>query len=187
MRIIAGRLKGRIFSSPMVRGVRPTSERVRESVFCAIGPIIEGGRILDLYAGTGSFGFEALSRGATSVVFVEHNRRMASGLTATSSLFGVPEQVQILQMDAGKAAKKLWSLGDKFDVIFVDPPYESKAARHIQIEALLPDLLCTDGLLIVEAGQHPFELTEQGRLIKRFERKYGSTFITIFHLTSGVS
>lgn len=112
---------------------------------------------------------------------------MAASLMATSELFGVCDQVEILLMDAAEAAKKLRSAGDKFGIIFIDPPYESQAVRDLQVAAVLTELLCQDGLLVVETGHHPFEPYEGGIFIKEFERKYGGTFITMFHLSTGVS
>ena len=100
MRIISGRFRGRRL--PSLRGgtVRPTTERVREAVFSTIGTAIEAAQVLDLFAGTGAFGFEALSRGASRVVFVDKNRKVAGIIAETAGILGVKDQVKIVVMEA---------------------------------------------------------------------------------------
>ena len=122
MRVIAGRYKGRRLKTPAWEGLRPTSDKLRETLFNILAPRIEGARVLDAYAGTGAVGIEALSRGAAHVTFVERDRR-ASALIA--------ENVRMCDADAvytietGDVAALLRSRPAAFDVIWLDPPYDS--------------------------------------------------------------
>jgi len=182
MRIISGQLRGRRLPSPVSRGIRPTTDRVREAVFSALGHAVEASQVLDLFAGTGSFGFEALSRGAASVVFVETDRQMAARLTASAELFGVLDQVEVLVMDATRAVKKLLIVGSKFGIIFLDPPYEAGLVQNFFSDMVFPNLLSSDGLLIVESGDLCFKQADPAIFEKKFGGKYGGTHITILRL-----
>ncbi len=105
MRIIAGRFKGLRLPSPRKQGVRPTTDRVREALFSTLGHEVEDSRVLDLFAGTGAFGFEALSRGAASVVFVDDDRQVTHTLITTCDALRVVDQVRILTMSADQAVQ----------------------------------------------------------------------------------
>ena len=121
MRIIAGQLKGRRLASPDWSGLRPTSDKLRETLFNVIGPSIAGAHVLDGYAGTGAVGIEALSRDAADVTFVDRDRRATDLIQANLLHCGVKERYAIIRVDfAGVAAR----LGERrFDIIFLDPPY----------------------------------------------------------------
>ncbi len=119
MRIVGGKHSGRRIPVPR-RGVRPTSERVREALMSLLGPDWGGRRVLDCFAGSGAFGFEALSRGADSVVFLEADAAACRGLAETAATFGVTEQVTIRR---GDARRSIGRLKGGFDILFFDPPY----------------------------------------------------------------
>ncbi len=180
MRIIAGRFKGHRLPSPRVKGVRPTTDRVREAVFSALGTEVYRARVLELFAGTGAFGFEALSRGAAEVVFVERERAMAIGLVRTAAALGVEHQVSIMTMAASRAVKELVDRGEKFRIIFLDPPYRSDLIPGVVCDPLFPRLLDSDGLVLVEREALAQEPRIPPGFRKSFKGKYGGTIVEIF-------
>jgi 16S rRNA (guanine966-N2)-methyltransferase len=180
MRIIAGRFKGLRLPSPRIRGVRPTTDRVREALFSALGHEVEGSSVLDLFAGTGAFGFEALSRGAASVVFVDDDRQVTHTLLETCDAFRVVDQVRILTMSADQAVKKLADSEDKFTIVFLDPPYGSEWVPKVVCNPVLADLFAREGLLIIEREEKAQELAIPAGFAKEFSRKYGGTVVDIF-------
>jgi 16S rRNA (guanine(966)-N(2))-methyltransferase RsmD len=121
MRIIAGTLKGRRLTPPRWDGLRPTSDKLRETLFNVLGPRVEGRRVLDAYAGTGAVGIEALSRGAAQVTFVESDRRAADLIEQNLSRCGVTDRYAIIRVEFARAESRVAGAG--FDVIFLDPPY----------------------------------------------------------------
>lgn len=141
MRIIAGTYKGRNLKSPPSMQVRPTSDRLRETLFNIIAPRIEDARFLDLCAGSGAVGIEALSRGARYVTFVDRSRRSCQLIESNVELCRIPEeQYEIYQMTAEDFLRQ-WK-DERWDIVFFDPPYK---------ENYLPTLnLLVDGFVIVE-------------------------------------
>ena len=131
MRIIAGRFKGVRLPSPRNKSVRPTTDRVREALFSALGDAVQDSRVLDLFAGTGAFGFEAVSRGAESVVFVDQDRLVTKLLSQTAGSLNVQDRVVILTLTASQAIAKLAGLGRKFGIVFLDPPYETDWIQRV--------------------------------------------------------
>jgi 16S rRNA (guanine966-N2)-methyltransferase len=121
MRIISGTLKGRRLAPPDWEGVRPTSDKLRETLFNVLGPGVEGSIVLDAYAGTGAVGIEALSRGAAHVTFLEADRRATDLIGRNLSRCGVTDRYAIIRVDFARAGERL--AGADFDVIFLDPPY----------------------------------------------------------------
>ena len=121
LRVIAGALKGRRLSSPDWPGLRPTSDKLRETLFNVLGPAVSGARVLDGFAGTGAVGIEALSRGAGHVTFVERDRRAADLIESNLQHCGVKEGYAIIRVDFAAAAPRL--TGTSFDIVFLDPPY----------------------------------------------------------------
>lgn len=123
MRVIAGALKGRRLHTPDWPGLRPTSDRLRETLFNVLAPRIEGARVLDAFAGTGAVGIEALSRGVAHVTFVEHDARAVRLIERNASHCGLPgdgNRYAIIRADFAAAARRL---SRDFDVLFLDPPY----------------------------------------------------------------
>jgi 16S rRNA (guanine966-N2)-methyltransferase len=180
MRIIAGRFKGLRLPSPRNRGVRPTTDRVREALFSTLGHEVEDSRVLDLFAGTGAFGFEALSRGAASVVFVDDDRQVTHTLLNTSDALRVVDQVRILTMSADQAVTKLADSGDKFTIVFLDPPYGTEWVPMVVCNPVFADLFAHDSLLIIEREEKAPELAIPAEFAKEFSRKYGGTVVEIF-------
>jgi len=127
MRIVAGRWRGRTLKSPTWDGLRPTSDRLRETLFNILGPSIQGMRVLDGYAGTGAIGLEALSRGAAHVTFVEQDPRAVRLIEANlAALGGSPAKPVIIRAGLSDAAGRL--AAEAFDLIILDPPYADTAA-----------------------------------------------------------
>ena len=129
LRIIAGEFKGRRLKVPSGRTVRPTGERVREAWFSILQQFIPGARVLDLFAGSGALGFEALSRGAVSVDFVETQRFSLAALHANAETLKVEDRVTIHRVDAVRFAERLQP--GQYDVAFADPPYATDSAERL--------------------------------------------------------
>jgi len=182
VRIIAGELRGRRLSVPRGRQTRPTPDRVREALFSALGALDEA-RVLDLYAGSGALGFEALSRGADYAVFVEHNRAALAALRENVNRLALAGRARILAVDATDALVAIRPHGP-FDLIFVDPPYAhvatGRAIRPLERMLGAPgELLVAGGRLILEhaARDHAPELASL-RLAR--SRRYGDTAVSTY-------
>src|SRR4051794_4388285 len=151
MRVIAGDLKGQRLVAPRGWKVRPTSDRVREAVFSALGERVTGARVLDLYCGTGALAIEALSRGAEHAVLVDQDTRPALG---NVQRLGLAERAELVRTDAGRWLQQVSSsqVAGKFDLVFVDAPYRlaDRVSRHLNEH--LPVLLAENGRAVVESG-----------------------------------
>ncbi len=187
MRIIAGRFKGLRLPSPKSPGLRPTTDRAREAMFNAIGPFVEGSRVLDLFAGTGAFGLEAISRGAASVLFVEKDRKTVLALSETVKSLGVEQQAVVMCTTAYRALVKSASREAEFRIIFVDPPYQDDVARKLILDPFFSSLLEVGGLLIVERGSRTPAYEVPQELVRFFERRYGDTAVEIFRKESNAN
>jgi pantetheine-phosphate adenylyltransferase/16S rRNA (guanine(966)-N(2))-methyltransferase RsmD len=174
MRVIAGSAGG-IRLAPVPRGVRPTSDRVRESLFNSLGQYFEGGKVLDLYAGTGALGIEALSRGSGYAIFVERDRRARAAIHENLRRTGFVESAEVLGGEVEAVLGRLAGRGDRFDLIFADPPYRI-AAEVGGILHRLRSLLAPGGTVAIESGEAPVE-GAGGK--KGVTRRYGGTFITV--------
>ena len=143
MRIIAGQWKGRTLDTPTWDGVRPTSDRLRETLFNVLAGEVAGARVLDVYAGTGAVGLEALSRGAAAVTFVEQDRRAVALVRRNLARCGASDAYVIVARDAAEALRS--GRFDPFDLVFLDPPYAdasrdgvlSLAAAHVAASGVL--------------------------------------------------
>ncbi len=182
MRIIAGRFKGIRLPAPRGKAVRPTTERVREAVFDVLGPTVDGSRILELFAGTGAFGLEAVSRGAAYVVFVEKDRKLTETLAVTIRALELQDRALILTRDAIQALKLLAERTDRFSMIYLDPPYGTDLIERIVNDPTFKSVLAPEGLVIVERGIHMSEPEYPDFFRKSFGRQYGGTFVEMFHL-----
>ena len=139
MRVIAGALKGRVLQTPAWEGLRPTSDRLRETLFNILAPRIEGARFLDVCAGTGAVGIEALSRGAASVTFVEDDRRALALIEANLRHCQVSEGYTIDRRNA--LARAAVFAGGPFDIVFLDPPYAQRSLEpwlHLSASHVAP-------------------------------------------------
>jgi 16S rRNA (guanine966-N2)-methyltransferase len=170
MRVVAGEFKGRRLRMPRGAPTRPTADRVREALFSMLGDV-EGARVLDLYAGSGALGIEALSRGAAAAVFVERDARAVA--TIQANLDAVGAEGDVSRMDALDFLKRPMS---PFDLVFCDPPYDSGPRIAEPLAEMLPALLSEDARIVTESDKrNPLELPFP--LIR--ERIYGDTRIAI--------
>lgn len=183
MRIISGLYRGRNLRSPPSMQVRPTSDRLRETLFNVIAPRIEGARFLDLCAGSGAVGIEALSRGASHVTFVDRSRKMCGLVESNLDLCGVPEDLtEVLMAEAGEFLRRAGAKGSEgWDIIFFDPPY---AIDYTPVMVALgaPDaqLLREDGLLVVE-HHHKKDLKDQFDSLRRWRiLKQGDSSLSFY-------
>lgn len=145
MRVIAGRFKGRRLKTPTWEGLRPTSDRLRETLFNILTPRLEGARVLDAYAGTGAVGLEALSRGAAHVTFVERDRRAVALIEQNAAMCGAAGAYTIASGDFVSIAPQLQG---RFDLVLLDPPYDVGHLEEILRQAAR--LLSPGGLLVLE-------------------------------------
>jgi 16S rRNA (guanine966-N2)-methyltransferase len=170
MRVVAGRHKGRRLRAPAGAGTRPTADRVREALFSILGPV-DGLRVLDLYAGSGALGIEALSRGADSAVFVERDPRAVAAIERNLESLGVEEEV--LRDDVVRFLRRG---SGTFDLVFCDPPYDWASRLAGPLTEHLPDVTSEDARIVTESDKrNPLELPFP--LVT--ERTYGDTRIAI--------
>jgi 16S rRNA (guanine966-N2)-methyltransferase len=147
MRVIAGRLKGRRLKAPTWEGLRPTSDKLRETLFNILAPRIAGARVLDGFAGTGAIGIEALSRGAAHVTFVEKDRRAAALAEENVSQCGIEQGFTVERSDVRSVLRKL-PADRLFDLIVLDPPYDSVGVEQVLDAAAAR--LAPGGLVVFE-------------------------------------
>ncbi len=179
MRVISGTLKGRRLSAPKGRALRPTSDRVREAIFDILQGDVQGRKALDLFAGTGALGIEALSRGATKAVFVEANPHFFAVLKRNLDDLGLQEKAEVLHREVTTGIKTLAGQGEEFDLVFLDPPY-GKGLAHRTLRALSEEkILSREGLIIAEHSRE--EELEDIVLLERIDqRRYGRTLVSFF-------
>lgn len=176
MRIVAGSARGSRLA-PVPPGVRPTSDRVRESLFNALGQFFEGGSVLDLYAGTGALGIEALSRGVGRARFVEKNGRVAATIRENLRRTGLEAGAEVVRGDVHRELERLRKDGRQYNLIFLDPPYRIAATEVEGVLSRLGALLAPGGRVVVERGEAPEEVL-RGK--KGVTRRYGGTVVTVF-------
>jgi 16S rRNA (guanine966-N2)-methyltransferase len=171
VRVVAGRFKGRTLHAPAGMSTRPTSDKVREAVFSVLGDI-EDADVLDLFAGSGALGIEALSRGASTALFVDSDPKAVAAIRR--NLDGVGVEAPVQKRDA---LRYLTSADGRFEVVFIDPPYSSAPRLGEPLSRLLPAVLSQNALIVTESDKRaPLEL----ELPLEFERDYGDTRIR-FH------
>jgi 16S rRNA (guanine966-N2)-methyltransferase len=171
VRVVAGRLGGRRINAPRGRATRPTSDRVREALFSLLGPV-EGASVLDLFAGSGALGIEALSRGAAAVDFVETDARAVAAIRANLDALGL-ERARVHRRDA---LGYLRAGAGPYDLIFADPPYSCAPRLAGPLSCALLTGLSEDALIVIESDKrHPLAL-ELPLVLERF---YGDTRIAV--------
>ncbi|HSF24045.1 MAG TPA: 16S rRNA (guanine(966)-N(2))-methyltransferase RsmD [Blastocatellia bacterium] len=150
MRVIAGAYRGRSLRTVAGAEVRPTSDRLRETLFNILAPRIRGTRFLDVFAGSGAIGIEALSRGASEVTFIENAPRARSAIKANLQTLGIAERVRLISRDATPALKQLADASEQFDIVFFDPPYASELYEDFMGRLPASGLITPDSIVIVE-------------------------------------
>jgi 16S rRNA (guanine966-N2)-methyltransferase len=175
MRVIGGSRKGHKLAAPRGLDTRPTSDRVRENIFNLVGPV-DGARVLDLFAGSGALGIEALSRGALSAVFVEHDADAVRTIERNLDRLRLTG-ARIVRGDVLRTIAQEADAGAKYDLVLVDPPYGMLTEIQPRLARHLPPLLAAEGLLVVET---PARAELELPLPLRTSRKYGQTRVTLF-------
>ncbi len=184
MRVISGTCRGKKLSAPPGITTRPTSDRVKEALFSILTSRIDFAdvRVLDICAGTGSLGIEALSRGAGSCCFIENDKSVKSTLEKNLMATRFQERSVILNMDAVKALQSIADRGQSFDLAFFDPPYDSGLYQRV-LDSLDSSALLTPGfILVAECSVRSPLLESYGRLRRIDRRVYGETALELFAL-----
>ncbi len=180
MRIIGGEFKSRLISMPKGVDIRPTQDKVRGAIFNILGDIT-GRRVLELFGGSGAFGIEAISRGACHATFVDNNSGCVNTIKANLKSLGIDDKIyKVIKADALKIFPALPSGSEKYDIIFIDPPYHRELAKNCLINADSYDILSPIGLIIVEHFKKDIITTGLKTLAFDRDRRYGDTVITIF-------
>ena len=174
MRVVAGRHGGRRLVAPAGDATRPTSDRVREALFSVLGASVQGARVLDLYAGSGALGIEALSRGAASAVFVDRAQPAIAAIRANLRALGIEAEVR--RMQARTALRTASARAEAYDLVFLDPPYRRTADLGRELSEALPAVLAPGARVVSESDRRELLALE---LPLTDERRYGDTVIRI--------
>ncbi|MVO99204.1 16S rRNA (guanine(966)-N(2))-methyltransferase RsmD [Paenibacillus lutrae] len=180
MRVISGNARGRALKSVPGMSTRPTTDKVKEAIFSMIGPYFDGGKALDLFAGTGGLGIEALSRGLDSCIFIDREKKSLDTIRYNLEVTKLAERAEIYRNDAGRALKALGKRGIKFDLVFLDPPYRFKIIQELMETMRELSLLEESATIVVEHDADDVlpEVIEGFVLQRRSD--YGDTAITIY-------
>lgn len=180
MRVIAGRFGGRVLRAPKGSATRPTADRVREALFSVLGPL-DGARVLDLYAGTGALGIEALSRGAARVTFVESGRSALAVLRSNVSGLGIDAEVDIVPIPVERATLAV-AAHAPYDLVLCDPPWARLEPALEALEKLIPAMsLDASGRVVIEhPARAPLRFGRGWPLVGVDERTWGDTAVSIF-------
>ncbi|MGD9696911.1 MAG: 16S rRNA (guanine(966)-N(2))-methyltransferase RsmD [Thermoleophilia bacterium] len=185
MRIVAGTHRGRRIAAPPGRATRPTSDRVREALFSILGPL-DGVEVIDLFAGSGALGLEALSRGAAGAVLVERAPRAVACIRRNATALGMEDDVRIVGRDWRAALAAERAAGRRFGLCLCDPPYSLLPRIVAGLGAALAPVMATGGTVVIE---HPSAAPrpEPGGLeiASRIERTYGDTAVSVLRLEGG--
>jgi 16S rRNA (guanine966-N2)-methyltransferase len=174
VRVVAGRFRGRSLVAPRGRATRPTSDRVREALFSILAGSVEGAQVLDLFAGSGALGIEALSRGAAGAVLVDSSAAAVAAIRRNLSAVGV--DVEVRRQDALTYLERASLDGRQYDLVFLDPPYRQASAIGHRLSTALGPVLAPGARVVVESDRRaPLELD----LALLDERRYGDTLIRI--------
>jgi 16S rRNA (guanine966-N2)-methyltransferase len=180
VRIVAGTARGRPLLGPKGQGIRPTADRVRETLFNILGQWTSDLRVLDLYAGTGALGLEAVSRGAAQAVLVDRDREAVGLCRANAQGLGLADRVEVRQAPVERAAAELGRAGRVFDLIFADPPYAATAVETVLGLVTTHALLADGGTLVVEHDLKEVAPESFGGLTRVDQRRFGGTQVSFF-------
>lgn len=180
MRVVAGTAKGLPLKAVPGTSTRPTTDKVKESIFNMIGPFFDGGNALDLFAGSGGLGIEALSRGIDLVIFTDKDRKAIETIRANLEKTKLTERSEVYRVEAERAIRTMRKKEVRARLLFLDPPYQLKQAYNLMDKAAENGIMTEDSIVVCEhdAG---VELDEQTKFYKRFKKEsYGSTVISIY-------
>jgi 16S rRNA (guanine966-N2)-methyltransferase len=180
MRVTAGTLKGRRLVTPRGGVTRPTADQVRIALLDTLAPRLPGARFLDLFAGAGGVGLEAISRGAAHATFVEADARAVAALRANVEALGVADRVRIQRGDVGREVTRLGTLGTRFTIVFLDPPYETDLVTPTVAAIGAYGLLETNGVVVAQHFTKRPPGPTTGGLVSVRTRRFGETTLTFF-------
>lgn len=180
MRVISGSAKGRPLKAVPGMGTRPTTDKVKEAIFSMIGPYFSGGTVLDLFAGTGGLGIEALSRGMDRAVFIDADKKSVEVVRANLQAARLEEQAEIYRNDANRALKVLAKRGAAFDLVFLDPPYKMTGIDGL-VQSLQDLQLVGKGtLIVVEHDANTVPAVQVGGANRTRHVEYGDTAVSVY-------
>lgn len=183
MRIIAGTKKGRKLQAVPGQSTRPTTDKVKEALFNLLGDAaVDGGYCLDLFAGTGGLGLEALSRGMDKAIFVDQQSRAVSTINENIAAVGFQNECEVYRNDARRAIKALQKRNIKFKLIFLDPPYGKIDLEKLMILIIDNELLDAEGIIVVETGKDTSLPASVLQWQQMKTKVYGDTMIATYHL-----
>lgn len=181
MKVISGTLKGRNIIGYNIDGTRPTMDRVKESLFAMIQSYIKDSVFLDLFAGSGQIGIEAISNGASTCYFIDNSKEVIKILNQNISNLNIKKNSKVILSDWKKSLNEFADQGIKFDIIFVDPPYDYNVYEKILEKVSTLNLLNENGLIILEHSNLKFKDTYNNLTLYK-EKKYGNKSINIYKI-----
>ncbi len=178
MRIIGGEARGRRIHLPRGGRIRPTADRVKESLFDILHPV-EGARFLDIFAGCGNCGLEALSRGACRAVFIEKEPRLVEAIRENLRLLGFEGRAEVIAADAERGVGRLAKKAERFDILFADPPYDEGFLAEIMKWLEKANLLAVNGIIVLQHSvREPLEGSCVQAMAVADQRRYGDTMLS---------
>lgn len=180
MRIIGGALRGRRLSTTKGGAIRPTTDKVREAVFAILTPCLTEGTVLDLYAGTGSLGIEALSRGMRRAVFIENSPQAIALLKKNIAACALEKQSEIIRLPVARGLQILSSRKEAFDLILLDPPYRDRLVEKTLSAISEAGVITPEGVVVAEHSVKEVPAAALGTLRLDDQRHYGQTMISFF-------
>jgi 16S rRNA (guanine966-N2)-methyltransferase len=180
LRVISGEARGRRLRTPADDIIRPTADRTKETLFQIIAAEVPEARVLDLFAGTGNLGIEALSRGARWVLFVDAAKEAVTIIRENLSLVNFDHRSEVWQEDVFSALARLKRIGDRFDLVFSDPPYEHQLVERPLHLLAHGDLIEENGLVVVEHHRNDPLSRRVATLRMSDERRFGDTVLSFF-------
>jgi len=178
MRVISGTLKGRRLRAPAGMATRPTADRIKESVFNILGGSLLTRNVLDLFAGTGALGIEALSRGASSAVFVDQAKASLSAIRYNIRELGLEDRTRVIHWNILKNLNCLIPERDAFDLVFLDPPYETNAVAPTLTGLLSSGALASAARVVIEHSSREPIVHAMGKLVLMDQRRFGKTLVS---------
>jgi 16S rRNA (guanine966-N2)-methyltransferase len=178
MRVISGTLKGRRLMAPAGMATRPTADRIKESVFNILAGSVQNKRVLDLFAGTGALGIETLSRGAAFAVFVDQAKPALSAIRCNIQALGLEDRTRVIHWNILKNLNCLIPERNAFDLVFLDPPYETNAVSPALARLLSCGALTDDARVVIEHSSREPIAQPMGRLILTDQRRFGKTLVS---------
>ena len=180
MRVIAGEAKGRRLVAPKGYDIRPTADRVKESIYNILGTAPQGALVLDLFAGSGNLGIEALSRGASKAYFIDSKRQAIELIRKNLEVTGLAERAEIIQSEAERIIPRLSEMGAAFDLIFLDPPYRISVSQVGAVIEKLASCCMNDGAMLVYEHDSKVNPLEIVGLAFISTRSYGDTAVSFY-------